>query len=140
MSKERSLEAGYVTVLLALVCCLIAVVLIVFVESANTVSDREIAQTIADEASLVAVDQINEERFLTSSELALDKAQVRSVVLDIIRSRSRQVEVDLSLARLNISDTQVDLAIAYQSRSTVSFGSVGAQVVSSSARVEVVTS
>ena len=59
VSKERSLEAGYVTVLLALVCCLIAVVLIVFVESANTVSDREIAQTIADEASLVALSLIH---------------------------------------------------------------------------------
>ena len=137
---RKGSEAGYVTVLLALVCCLIAGILVIFAESARQISDREVAQVITDEASLLAVEQLDEEMFLTQSVLALDKSQARNVVVDLIQDKSRETDVRLSLVSFSATDNRVDLEVAFRSDKFVGLETEFDNIVRSSAEIGVVNS
>lgn len=137
---RKGSEAGYVTVLLALVCCLIAGILVIFAESARQISDREVAQVITDEASLLAVEQLDEEMFLTQSVLALDKSQARNVVVDLIQDKSRETDVRLSLVSFSATDNRVDLEVAFGSDKLVGLETEFDNIVRSSAEIGVVNS
>lgn len=138
---ERSANSeGYITVFLAIVCCLIAVILVVFVESARQVGDREVAQLVADEASLLAVEQLDEQVFLTESRVVLDKSEVVNTVSSLIQDRSRGHDLRLHLVNLEISDRRVDLAIAFEAEQSVSIASGFESVVRSSAELSIESS
>ncbi len=139
LSVDGSLHKaeGYITVFLALICCLMAVVLIVFVELAVQVSDREVAQSVADEAALLGVEQLDEELFLTESKVSLDESAVTNIVRGLVQERSRDNDLRLSITDLEVSDTRVDLALFFVSDKAVDLESEFDNIVKASVEISV---